>query len=103
MAFLARIFRFVFWMLIVSWSVAILRRIVRNMGRGAGPGSAKNSSMDIPSDAVSRKLVRDPMCGMHIAEGLALPVKQGSEVLHFCSAECRDRYLSKSQKFAANA
>jgi hypothetical protein len=43
------------------------------------------------------------MCGMHIAEGLALPVKQGSEVLHFCSAECRDRYLSKSQKFAANA
>ena len=68
-------------------------------------GTAGNSKpdIDVPSDATARKLVRDPVCGMHIAEGLALPLRQGSEILHFCSAECRDKYLSETRKFAANS
>jgi ribosomal protein L24E len=40
---------------------------------------------------------------MHLAEALALPVRQGGEILHFCSAECRDKYLNKTQKLAANS
>lgn len=59
--------------------------------------------MDVPNDEVTQKLVRDPVCGMHIAEGLSLPLKQGKETLYFCSTECRDKYLSENQKFAANA
>jgi YHS domain-containing protein len=100
MTFLARILRFVFWLLIVSWSVAILRRIVNNMGRGAR--NPENRPVDVPTDAVTRKLVRDPVCGMHMAEVLAIPLRQSGEILHFCSLECRDKYLSKTQKFAAN-
>jgi YHS domain-containing protein len=101
MSFLVRFLRFVFWMLIVSWGVSILRRLVQSMGRGASPSSGR--PVDVPSDAVARKLVRDPVCGMHIAEGLAFPVRQGGELLHFCSAECRDQYLGKTKKFAANS
>jgi YHS domain-containing protein len=100
MTFLARILRFVFWLLVVSWSVAILRRIVNNMGRGAAESA--NQPVDVPSDAVTRRLVRDPVCGMHMAEVLAIPLRQSGEVLHFCSHQCRDKYLSKMQKFAAN-
>lgn len=99
MAFLARILRFLFWVLIVSWSVSILRRIVDRMGQGA---KETKGSADARNDAVSEKLVRDPICGMHVAEGLALPVEEGTEILHFCSAECRDKYLSGTRKFAAN-
>ncbi|HEY2457698.1 MAG TPA: hypothetical protein VGI13_10375 [Candidatus Acidoferrum sp.] len=101
MTFIARILRFVFWLLIVSWSVAILRRLARNLTRGMTPTSRPH--VDVPSDAVTRKLVRDPECGMHLAEALALPVRQGGEILHFCSAECRDKYLNKTQKLAANS
>jgi YHS domain-containing protein len=97
MTFLARIVRFLFWLLVVSWSMTILRRLIGKMGHGAGPGT-----MDVPSDPTSKKLVRDPVCGMHIAEGIALTLRQGNELVYFCSAHCRDQYLGKTQKFAAN-
>jgi len=92
--------RYLFWLVVVSWSVAILRRIVRGMANG---GVQSNPYSDVPRDAMNQKLVRDPVCGMHVAEGLALPLKQGGEVLHFCSAECRDKYLSETRKISASA
>jgi YHS domain-containing protein len=80
--------------------MAILRWIVRKMVSG---GAGSKPYMDVPNDAVSQKLVRDPVCGMHLAESLALPLKQGGETLHFCSPECRDKYLSGSGNIAASA
>ena len=101
MTFLVRIFRFLFWVLILSWSLAILRRLVRNMRRGMMRPT--EPTVDVQSDAVTRTLVRDPVCGLHVAEGLALPVRAGGETLYFCSAECRDKYVKKTQKLAANS
>lgn len=100
MTFLARIVRFLFWLLIISWSMAILRRLLGKMGQGARPA---NSTVDVPSDATSKKLVRDPICGMHIAEGIALTARQGDEIVYFCSADCRDQYVGSTRKFASNA
>ena len=99
MAFLARILRFLFWLLIVSWTTSILRRLVAGMGEGAGE---RPGSVDRPGGAASERLRRDPICGMHVAEGLALPLREGTEILHFCSAACRDKYLGGARKFAAN-
>jgi YHS domain-containing protein len=99
MVFLARILRFLFWLLIVSWSVSILRRIVGRMGQEA---NQTKPAVDERSEAVSQKLVRDPVCGMHVAEGLSLPLREGTEILRFCSSECRDKYLEGAKKFAAH-
>jgi len=96
MAFLARILRFLFWLLVVSWTVSVLRRIVARMGQ------ARAQDVDAPSGTSSQKLVRDPVCGMHVVEGLALPLREGTEIVHFCSAGCRDTYLRGSKKFAAH-
>ena len=52
--------------------------------------------------ASSRRLVRDPVCGVHIAEERAIPLRVGGEVVHFCSVTCRDQYVATEQKFAAN-
>jgi uncharacterized protein len=100
MTFFARIVRYVFWILVVSWGVSLLRRLVNSM---AVPTTKRNESMDVPSDAVTRKLVRDPVCGMHLAEGLAVTERQGGEVLYFCSEECREKFVGAPKKFAANA
>lgn len=99
MTFIARILRYVFWVLIVSWAVSIFRRMVRNMG-GAIPTA--HPDIDVPNDAISRKLVRDPVCGMHLAESVAIPLREGGELLHFCSLDCREKYLACVRKFAAN-
>jgi len=103
MNFLARVFRFVFWLVIVSWSVTVLRRIVAWMLRGATTNGvqpeAAQGTTEMPTTA--RRLVRDPVCGVHIAEVLAIPLREGGEVVHFCSTACRDQYVG-NRKIAAN-
>jgi hypothetical protein len=113
MNFLARIVRFLFWLLIVSWSVALLRRVLARMLRGAMPAQTEQDSTgsgagvgtesgDSQSGVAARKLVRDPVCGMHVAEVLAVPLRESGELVHFCSVACRDKYVSGTQRMAAN-
>ena len=91
--------RFFFWLLVVSGTTSILRGIVAHMG--LGPDDARGG-MDRLGDEVAQRLLRDPICGMHVAEGLAVPLREGWEILYFCSAACRDKYLSGTKRFAAN-
>jgi len=78
-----------------------LRRLVNSMGAAA---TGSEQPIDVPSDAVSRKLVRDPVCGMHLAEGLAIAERSsGGEPIFFCSEECRNKFVDEPKKFAANA
>jgi YHS domain-containing protein len=113
MNFLARIIRFVFWLVIVSWGVALLRRVVGWMLRGgssapagsvAGASAAGERGTTQTPPGGARRLVRDPVCGVHVAEVLSIPLREGGEVVHFCSKVCRDKYAASAnpQKFAAN-
>jgi YHS domain-containing protein len=104
MSFLSRIVRFLFWLLVVSWSVALLRRMVGWMLRGAaGNGSQDADGQNtISAEGPARRLVRDPVCGMHVAEEVAIPLREGGELVHFCSPACRDSYAGQARKFAAN-
>jgi hypothetical protein len=107
MTFIARIARFLFWLLILSWSVALLRRLVGWMLRGAMPApqqAQQGAGIGAPAQEIStgRRLVRDPVCGVHVAEVLAIPLREGNEITHFCSASCRDAYVGSTRKFAAN-
>jgi YHS domain-containing protein len=104
MSFLSRVMRFLFWLLVLSWSVTLVRRAVAWMLRGAttapqqgSDGSSSNQDMAIP-----RRLVRDPVCGVHVAEVLSIPLREGGETLHFCSIACRDKYAVSTKKLAAN-
>jgi len=102
MNLLARIVRFLFWLLVLSWGLRLLRRIVGGMLRNdavAGPQAA-DDSVGIPS--ASRRLVRDPVCGMHVDETRSIPFRDEGGLVHFCSAACRDAYAVNSKKLAAN-
>ena len=114
MDFIARVFRFLFWLLVVSWSVALLKKLLGWMVRSATqnaesatprePEISRNSGGTV---GVSRRLVRDPVCGAHVAEVLAIPLREGGEPIHFCSVQCRDKYLLTNsgvevKKIAAN-
>jgi YHS domain-containing protein len=103
MDFLARIVRFLFWLLVVSWGLRLLRRLVGGLLRNdkaRGPQKV-NSEDGIPAPA-ARRLVRDPVCGMHVDETLSIPLRERGELLHFCSPVCRDTYAGNVRKFAAN-
>jgi YHS domain-containing protein len=104
MTSLARIFRFLFWLFVVSWSVWLLRRVFGSMTQSAAsmPPQHTNASTPEQTPGASRRLVRDPVCGMHVDETLSIPLREGGELVHFCSLACRDAYVVSSKKFAAN-
>jgi YHS domain-containing protein len=110
MNFLARVMKFLFWLLIVSWSVSLLRQVLAWMLRGAMPAAqvnqdvagARGGSGDPQDGAATRRLVRDPVCGMHVAEVLAVPLGESGELVHFCSFACRDKYVNGRHPMAAN-
>jgi len=99
MGIIASFFRFVFWVLVLSWSISLIKRFFAWFLGDTVQKQAGSPEPEIPRNT---RLVRDPMCGMHVAESLALAVRSGNGVMHFCSAECRDKYLGGSQKMAAN-
>jgi hypothetical protein len=106
MSFLSRVMRFLFWLLVLSWSVALLRRAVAWMLRGGATAAQQNgvdASTSNQDAGIARRLVRDPVCGVHMAEVLAIPLREGGEIVHFCSVECRDKYVASTKKLAANA
>ena len=105
MTFLARIARFLFWLLVVSWSMWLLRRVFGSLLQNAtGPQQRANASVEPQTQArdLTRRLVRDPVCGMHVDETLSIPMRDGAQLLHFCSIGCRDAYVVSSKKFAAS-
>ncbi|PYT72604.1 MAG: hypothetical protein DMG39_09330 [Acidobacteria bacterium] len=104
MMFLARIVRFLFWLFVVSWSVWLLRRIFGSLLQNAASSSQRgeNGTGSSQTSKAARRLVRDPVCGMHVDETLSIPMREGDELLHFCSIACRDAYVVSSKKFAAH-
>ena len=114
MNFLSRVVRFLFWVLVLSWGVRLLRQLAAWMVHRATPVPPQQGarpSVDVTgrSEAVglARRLVRDPICGVHVAEVLSIPLRENTATLHFCSVTCRDEYVRRrvvsdgEQKIAA--
>jgi len=81
-----------------------LRRIFARMLRNAAavPLHHAEASTVAQTPGAARRLVRDPVCGVHVDETLSIPLREGGELLHFCSIACRDAYAGGAEKFAAN-
>ena len=120
--------RFLFWLVVAWWASGVLRRVIGWMLRGgsgreavqngrgggewgspaekasesAGAGAAAGVGATAENAQASRRLVRDPVCGVHVAEFMAIPLRENGELKHFCSTACRDQYLNETKKFAAN-
>jgi len=99
MSFFGQILRFLFWVFLISWVVKLVGRALG--GAGATPTTPSDRQQREP--AGGKRLVKDPVCGMHMAEELGLPLEANGEVLHFCSEECRSKYESSMVRRAASA
>jgi YHS domain-containing protein len=103
MNLLSGIARFLFWVLVVYWGVALVHRVigwmVRNATTAPSRGADRFGGQDI---GVPRRLVRDPVCGTHVAEEASISLREGRELVLFCSAACRDAYSGRARKMAAN-
>lgn len=41
------------------------------------------------------EMVKDPVCGSYVSVDDSVKVRDGAQTRHFCSYECRDKYLKQ--------
>jgi len=73
--------------------VRALRMMVRGVITGAVGCGHQARGRSEPQGPVT-KLVRDPVCGTHVAPRTSLALVSGGTTHYFCSQECRDKYRS---------
>jgi hypothetical protein len=83
---LSRFFYFIFWAILLGGVVALLRQRMRSFVHRRPDAKASAPPKPVP-------LYRDPYCGVYVSPEVSFPAPHAGQVLHFCSAECRDRYL----------
>jgi YHS domain-containing protein len=94
---LSRIVRYIFWGILLGGIVSLLRlRAPSSAYRVAGaPSNSRSRFRPTP-------LFRDPACGTFVSPEISVAVTRAGQEIHFCSEQCRDRYL-RSERYAATA
>ncbi len=94
-------FRAIFYLLLTVVVITVLKGIVGIVLKGfsevmrPGPGSgmpgAPRPSNQVP---LTGELKKDPVCGTYIAAATSIKETVGGQTFHFCSQECRDKYVA---------
>jgi YHS domain-containing protein len=74
----------------------VLRSVLKNLFAGLRAASAPRASArpEPPPVAAGGELKKDPVCGTYVSTAASVTRTVRGEVLHFCSKECRDRYVA---------
>ena len=84
--------RFLIRVMIVFGLVLVALSALRGFFSPSIPRKTTPTSGHGPSQ--SGKLVKDPICGTYVTQDQSIRTSRGSEVFHFCSEDCRDKFLA---------
>jgi YHS domain-containing protein len=93
-------FRLLFELLLTVVVLTVLKSIVgivlRGVSQAMKPGSSSAGAPQRPHDQVplTGELKKDPVCGTYISAATSIKEKVGGQTFHFCSQECRDKYVA---------
>jgi len=92
-------FRAIFYLLLTVVVISVLKSIVgivlKGVSQAMKPGSnspgAPRPSNQVP---LTGELKKDPVCGTYIAAASSIKETVAGQTIHFCSAQCRDKYVA---------
>ena len=92
-------FRAIFELLMTIVVVYFIRAVLKILFQGFGGATNPNTRPPEPPIAakqvpLSGELKKDPSCGTYISSATSIKETVGGETLHFCSKECRDKYVA---------
>jgi YHS domain-containing protein len=80
--------------LLVFWAV---RGILRSMFAGPPRPVAARPIRPVPTTASpGGELKKDPVCGTYVSADTSVTKRINGQMVHFCSAGCRDKYRAAS-------
>ncbi len=94
LAFLFRLARFVLLVVALRYLIAWLLSIAHSR---TSPSFPKPSPSDVRDPSVVVEARRDPVCGTFVSTELSVKALVGGREQHFCSNECRDKWMEASR------
>ena len=87
-----RIFRAIMWGIVTAGMVSFVRQAsdLRRMTSAVPPQKAPTAV----------RLQRDPACGTYVSPEVSVKLEKSGTITHFCSVECRQRYLGSAARAA---
>lgn len=83
-------------LILVFFAVRLLRKSLQKKAAsmGADPKETVGAgNTRETAEAKGEEMVLDPVCGSYVPESSALSMSRNGETAHFCSDECRDKFL----------
>jgi len=93
-------FRAIFYLLlsvvVITVAKSIIGIVLRGVAEAMKPGSSAPGAAPRPPNQVplTGELKKDPVCGTYISAATSIQEKMGGQTFHFCSPECRDKYVA---------
>ena len=81
----------IFVLTVFRMIAGVLTRGVSEMMNPAQPPPGQRPPQSMPTGG---ELKRDPVCGTYVPAATAVTKTVAGQVHHFCSAQCRDKYLA---------
>lgn len=92
-------FRVIFYLLLTVVVISVLKSIVGIFLKGVAQAMKGSSSPPGPRSAshqvpLTGELKKDPVCGTYVAAAGSIKETVAGRTMHFCSAQCRDKYVA---------
>jgi YHS domain-containing protein len=92
-------FRAIFYLLlsvvVITVAKSIIGIVLRGVAEAMKPGSSTGAAPRQPNQVpLTGELKKDPVCGTYISAATSIQEKVGGQTFHFCSPECRDKYVA---------
>ena len=85
-------FYFLARLILFAIAISVIRSVVSFVQRAFSGSRTQPPVTRGSSGTATTMLQQDPVCGTYVAVDSSLKRVVNGRVLHFCSAECRDKY-----------
>lgn len=82
------------WLLLILAIYALYRLFANDLLKRKKTEREDNAA-EMERKVAAGEMVKDPECGTYVAVDGSISVRDGDTVYHFCSYECREKFLQR--------
>ena len=85
------------WLILILAAYALYRLFANDVLKKKKENNEENAA-EMERKIAAGEMVKDPECGTYVSAEGNISVRDGELVHHFCSYECRDKFLQRLEE-----